>query len=59
MTPPSAPAGLAWKLNRLRCMTTAEIGHRVIQAAAMRAERWGFVRCTVPAPDLTFEPRAC
>jgi hypothetical protein len=44
--------GLAWKLNRLRCMTPAEIGHRVVRAAAMRAERWGFVRCVVPAPDL-------
>ena len=34
-------------------MTPAEIGHRVVKAAAMRAERWGFVRCVVPAPDLT------
>jgi hypothetical protein len=45
--------GLAWKLNRLRCMTPAEIGHRVVKAAAMRAERWGFVRCVVSAPDLS------
>jgi hypothetical protein len=48
----AAPSGLAWKLNRLRCMTPAEIGHRVVKAAATRAERWGFVRCEVPAPDL-------
>jgi hypothetical protein len=48
-----ATAGLAWKLNRLRCMTPAEIGHRVVKAAAMRAERWGFVRCIVPAADLS------
>ena len=34
-------------------MTPAEIGHRVVKAAAMRAERWGFVRCVVPAPDLS------
>ena len=34
-------------------MTPAEIGHRVVKAAAMRAERWGFVRCVVPTPDLT------
>ena len=33
-------------------MTPAEIGHRVVKAAATRAERWGFVRCEVPAPDL-------
>ena len=39
-------------------MTPAEIGHRVVKAAAARAERWGFVRCIVPAPDLSFEPRA-
>src|SRR5258708_7776548 len=49
---PAAPSGLAWKLTRLRCMTPAEIGHRVVEAAATRAERWGFARCEVPAPDL-------
>jgi hypothetical protein len=55
VTPPGA--SLAWKLNRLRCMSTAEIGHRVIKAAAIQAERWGFVRCTVPAPDLSVRVR--
>jgi len=34
-------------------MTPAEIGHRVVKAAATRAERWGFVRCLVPAADLS------
>jgi hypothetical protein len=48
-----APSGLAWKINRLRCMTPAEIGHRVVKAAATQAEAWGFVRCEVPAADLT------
>jgi hypothetical protein len=53
----SAPAvGLAWKLNRLRCMTPAEIGHRVVRAATMQVERMGFGRVSVPAPDLSFEP---
>ena len=33
-------------------MTAAEIGHRVVKAAATQAERWGLVRCDVPAPDL-------
>jgi hypothetical protein len=42
-----------WKLNRLRTMTPAEIRHRVVQAAHMRAERWGLSRCIVPAPDLS------
>ena len=46
-------SGLAWKLNRLRCMTPAEIGHRVVKAASMRVEKLGLVRTTVPAPDLT------
>src|SRR5947207_15951978 len=55
---PAAPSGLAWKLNRLRCMTPAEIGHRVVKAAAIQAERWGFVRCIVPAPDLSRTARA-
>jgi hypothetical protein len=49
-----APSGLAWKINRLRCMTPAEIGHRVVKAAATQAEAWGFVRCEVPAADLTW-----
>ena len=53
----SLPPGVAWKLNRLRCMTPAEIGHRVVKAAAIQAERWGFVRCSVPAPDLTQRAR--
>lgn len=38
-------------------MTPAEIGHRVVKAAAMRAERWGLVRCVVPAPDLAVRAR--
>ena len=33
-------------------MTPAEIGHRVVKAAAMRAERWGLARIVVPQPDL-------
>jgi len=45
--------GLAWKLNRLRCMTPAEVAHRVVQAAAMRAERWGMMPCVVPPADLS------
>jgi hypothetical protein len=50
---PSSPTGLAWKLNRLRCMTPAEIGHRVIKAASLRVEQMGLVRTVVPAADLT------
>jgi hypothetical protein len=42
-----------WRINRLRTMTGAEIRHRVVQAAHIRVERLGFVRCIVPAPDLS------
>jgi hypothetical protein len=52
-TPIRLTSGLAWKLNRLRCMTPVEVGHRVVKAAAMRAERWGLIECDVPAPDLS------
>jgi hypothetical protein len=41
-----------WRINRLRTMTPAEIRHRVVQAAHVRAERWGFARCVVPPADL-------
>jgi hypothetical protein len=34
-------------------MTPAEVAHRVVQAAAMRAERMGLMRTVVPAPDLS------
>jgi hypothetical protein len=46
-------SSLAWKWNRLRCMTPAEVGHRVAKAAAMRFERWGIGAFEVPAPDLS------
>ena len=49
---------LAWKLNRVRCMSAAEIAHRLLQAAAIRAERWGLVPCEVPEADLAFTPNA-
>ncbi len=41
-----------WRINRLRTMTPAEIRHRMVQAAHIRAERWGLAPCVVPAPDL-------
>ncbi len=50
--PVRVTGGLAWKLNRLRCMTPAEIGHRVVKTAAMHIERLGLARTSVPAPDL-------
>ncbi len=51
-------SGLAWKLNRLRCMGPAEIAHRLGRAARMRAERWGMLRIDVPPPDLGRAARA-
>lgn len=38
---------LRWRLNRLRCMSTAEIVHRLMQTAAMQAER---LKITRPPP---------
>lgn len=43
---------LAWKLNRLRCMSAAEIAHRVVKAAAVQAEKMGLAKCEAPEPDL-------
>ena len=48
-----------WGINRLRCMSLAEIGHRLLRAARMQAERWGAAGSQrVPAPVLTgsFQP---
>jgi len=45
---------ILWRVNRLRCMTRAEILHRVMRALAIRAEGWGLIGTnTVPSPDLT------
>ena len=35
-------------------MSAAEIGHRVVKAAAAHAERLGIVRCVVPAANLSW-----
>jgi hypothetical protein len=34
---------LRWRLNRLRCMSPAEIAHRVVRAVQARAERAGWI----------------
>lgn len=45
---------LFWYVNRLRCMTYAEIHHRVLRALAMQGERWGLLgSAAVPPPDVT------
>src|SRR5262245_46631246 len=44
---------LLWYLNRLRCMTPAEVGHRVVRKLSMHAEREGLSASgRVPSPDL-------
>ena len=44
---------LLWRLNRLRCMTPAEVAHRVVRLASMHAERVGILGGDgVPAPNL-------
>jgi hypothetical protein len=43
-----------WRLNRLRCMTPVEIGHRALRALAMRMERWALPAAgAVPAADIS------
>jgi hypothetical protein len=49
---------VVWRVNRLRCMTPAEISHRVLRALAMQGERWGLVGpAAVPPPDITHAAR--
>src|SRR5690349_22253383 len=61
-SPVSEPAGakerLQWKLNRLRCMTPAEIAHRIVRTFSMHAEELGLLRPEeAPPPDLSLGPR--
>jgi hypothetical protein len=50
---------LGWYINRLRCMSAAEICHRALRAAALRAEHWGLGSASeAPTPDLSRVPRA-
>jgi len=37
---PPALSGLRWRINRLRCMSLAEIGHRLQRMVAIRWEQW-------------------
>ena len=49
----SAAARLRWRLNRLRCMTPAEIRHRVMRMLWIHAERAGVLgTARVPAPRI-------
>jgi Heparinase II/III-like protein/Heparinase II/III N-terminus len=49
----------AWRLNRLRCMTPAEVANRVLRALQARAERSGlFGARRVPVPDLAVSANA-
>ena len=49
---------LRWRLNRLRCMTLAEVSHRALRALSMHAERAGLVGAEpVATPDVARTPR--
>ncbi len=49
---------LRWRYNRLRCMTPAEIAHRVMRAVASRMEAAGLIpERAVPEPDLAPAPQ--
>jgi len=46
-----------WRLNRLRCMTPAEVSHRLLRSLSMQAERAGLLGSElVPPPDLAPAP---
>lgn len=49
---------LRWRLNRLRCMTPAELAFRVARSVSAGAERSGFVSLRpVPQPDMNISSR--
>ena len=51
--PPGLKRKLAWRLNRLRCMTPAEVANRVVRLVQARAEGAGLLAARgVPEPDL-------
>jgi hypothetical protein len=50
---------LRWYLNRLRCMTPAEIPHRLVRTLLAHAEGAGLLApAAVPRPDLALTPRS-
>ena len=54
LAPPPALAGVIWHINRLRCMSPAEVGYHLRRRATAQAERLGLIGpSTVPEPDLT------
>ena len=55
--PPRLKQKLRWQWNRLRCMTPAEIGHRVARLVQARAERSGLIGVReVPRAYVDFVP---
>ena len=44
-------SGFRWKLNRLRCMSPAEVGHRVLRAVDAYWSRAGLKRWASPPPS--------
>ena len=49
---------LGWYVNRLRCMTPAELSYRALRSASIHAERWGLARrAGAPPAHLAVWPR--
>ena len=48
--PPRLKRKLAWRLNRLRCMTPAEVANRVVRELQARAERSGLLAAPQAPP---------
>src|SRR4051812_3102465 len=49
---------LRWRLNRLKCMSAAEVGHRLMRAVAAQADRTGLLGWRHRQDDLPFGVRA-
>jgi len=50
---------LAWRLNRLRCMSPTEVANRVLRELQARAERSGLLAApSAPPPAVDFVPNA-
>ena len=56
---PGVKEWFQWRLNRLRCMTPAEVSHRLLRALSIHAERAGLLGSeVVQPPDLAPTPHA-
>lgn len=54
MKPMSSSPDISWYINRFRCMSLPEIGHRIQRSAVSHIEEWGFLSAKdMPAPNFS------